>query len=912
MPRAFTDLRPDERYGAATAFLTLFGILAGHTLLETARDALFLARLPATQLPWVYLAMAGLAVLVSQGSFRPLGRLQPRSLLSLLLLATAGVTFGFWLLDCWDDPWMLRALYVWSGVAGTLSSLQFWMTAGSLYTITQAKRVFRVVATGSVLGAVAGAGLARLLSQHLPAAHLVLAAALAFAVTGLGPAWLLPHPEHPPDRSPTRTPLRGSFTVLRENPYVVRLAGLVLVSSVALTLGDYVFKSTVARHVPGPELGAVFATIYLVLNLAALVIQLFALGWILRVLGLHRSLWVLPGLVMLGAGGVAFGGGLAAALLLKGADGSLRHSLHRTSTELLFLPLPDGLRTRAKPWIDVVGQRGGQALASVLILSEVVLNRGDTVLAAVAAVLCVVWVAWAVDLKPLYLELFRTALREGSLSRRTGAQELDMGSLETLFQALNSSDDAEVVGAMEVLANEGRARLIPALILYHPSEVVVLRALDLLAPSGRTDFLPISERLLSHPAAPVRAAALRARSAVELDEALLRGAGSDPSPLVRATALVGLMGSECARDECQATLDDLLDEDHPTARRALAQAIAGRPSMAFADILLILVDDTDAETAVAAAAAMGALRDERFLPALLPLLARQASREAARRAFLGFHRQGLEFLTAALSDNKLPRQLRRHIPRTLSRFAPREAATALLSQLLPEPDGAVRYKILRGLGRIIANHPEVVLERRILHEATRRTVEATLRILHWRSVLADGARQEPRRASPGHELLVTLLRDKETHAVERVFRLLGLAYRDEDLEGLYRGLHHSNRRLRASSRELLDNLLKPPLREAVAALVDDGPSASRIEAAATFFRPEPIEYEALLDRLLDQHDDTLRALAAYHVGELGLRTLRPRLESFRQHAGSSSFSGGVVERALKLLERPGSRWAHAD
>ena len=64
------DVRPGERRGTVAAFLTIFGILAGHTLLETARDALFLARLPPSELPGVYLAMAVIAILIFQGPWR--------------------------------------------------------------------------------------------------------------------------------------------------------------------------------------------------------------------------------------------------------------------------------------------------------------------------------------------------------------------------------------------------------------------------------------------------------------------------------------------------------------------------------------------------------------------------------------------------------------------------------------------------------------------------------------------------------------------------------------------------------------------------------------------------------------------------------------------------------------------------
>ena len=156
-----------------------------------------------------------------------------------------------------------------------------------------------------------------------------------------------------------------TLRLFRNDPYIKALGGLVLVSTVALTLADYVFKSTVAQTVAPAHLGTFFASFYMILNVLALGAQLVLAGWLLRVLGLHRTLWVLPAFVFLGAAGVALGGGLLAALLLKGADGTLRYSLHRTGTELLFVPLPDSLRARAKPVIDVVGQRGGQALASL-------------------------------------------------------------------------------------------------------------------------------------------------------------------------------------------------------------------------------------------------------------------------------------------------------------------------------------------------------------------------------------------------------------------------------------------------------------------------------------------------------------------------------------------------------------------
>src|SRR5688500_9937003 len=215
---SFHDVRPGERRGVAAAFLTLFGILAGHTLLETARDALFLARLPASQLPWVYLAMAGIAIGLSQGPWRVPRFLSGRYSLSILLAACALVSFGFWLFGASTHPWQLRALYVWTGLLGTLSALQFWMVLGELYTVTEAKRLYKIVGAGSLLGAVSGAALARILAGSFGPSSLILASALVLVATALGPGLYVRRPE-------------GLVASLGRGPSLAQAVRLVAVSS---------------------------------------------------------------------------------------------------------------------------------------------------------------------------------------------------------------------------------------------------------------------------------------------------------------------------------------------------------------------------------------------------------------------------------------------------------------------------------------------------------------------------------------------------------------------------------------------------------------------------------------------------------------------------------------------------------
>src|SRR6185503_13487106 len=90
----------------------------------------------------------------------------------------------------------------------------------------------------------------------------------------------------------------------------------------------------------------------------------------------------------------------------------------------------------------------------------------------------------------------------------------------------------------------------------------------------------------------------------------------------------------------------------------------------------------------------------RQVPMLLPLLADRELREMTRRAIVAVGPPAVPFLRAALADPELPRNVRLHLPRTLSRFALPEVPGLFLDRLEQETDGAVRFKLLRGLGRL--------------------------------------------------------------------------------------------------------------------------------------------------------------------------------------------------------------------
>ncbi|MDX1383253.1 MAG: hypothetical protein R3190_06380, partial [Thermoanaerobaculia bacterium] len=172
------EIRSGEGRLTLGATLTLFGIMAAHTVLETARDALFLARLPSSHLALVYLLIAVASLVIfAAGRRRPAASSDVGALGAGLVLA-AVISGAFWLLHSDERSWLLYGLYVWCGISASLTIAGFWLLASGLFNIQQAKRLFPAVALGGILGATVGAGLGALLAAKLEARDLLLAAAV--------------------------------------------------------------------------------------------------------------------------------------------------------------------------------------------------------------------------------------------------------------------------------------------------------------------------------------------------------------------------------------------------------------------------------------------------------------------------------------------------------------------------------------------------------------------------------------------------------------------------------------------------------------------------------------------------------------------------------------------------------------
>jgi hypothetical protein len=359
----------------------------------------------------------------------------------------------------------------------------------------------------------------------------------------------------------------------------------------------------------------------------------------------------------------------------------------------------------------------------------------------------------------------------------------------------------------------------------------------------------------------------------------------------------------------------MIDGDCGDTRRALARSMRNLPYDRFGWVATQLHEHDDARLDADIAQSLAAHPHERFIPLLIGMLPKRDARPAARNALRALGSVALDALCEALMHRGGHAAQRKHLPRTISRFGGMRAAKVLEQALYEETDPAVRFKILRGLGRLRAERPDVDVDRGRMVEVIRSSLEEAVTVLAWRLGVGQVIAHQERAMTPAAELLTALLEDKEQGAIQQVFRMLHILEPTQEFRIIYDGLRSEDAKTKASSRELLSHVVPEALRKGILAMVDQRSPRKRLAAALGFFDPPGrarlaealtaaknaegnrgalaelgLAYADTLRNMLSDSSDALRSLVSYHIAELGLDELRADIE------------GAVSTRSVHLAE----------
>ena len=710
--RRLFDVRAGEARGSVAGFAVLLLLVIGaHTILETARDALLLTGPGPRALGFVYMVIAVCTVPAAALAARLGERFgQRRALAATLAVAVAGPLLLF-LVPL--SPAAAMATYVLSGLLGSIVVPQFWTLVGTVLTVAQGRRLFGLISAGGIVGGVLGPAVASAALVFLPVKSLLLVSSVVFvaAIAALSLAHVTERAAEPGPRR--HVPLTASLKAFREQPFLIRVAVVVFLSTATFLALDYLFKSTLARTMPSARVAPFIAHYYFGLNCVSLVVQLLLTSAVVRRLGMLPGARASPPCSSSAARSLRScgGGSLPSVLLVKGIDGSLRYSIHRVTGELIYLPVPPTARQRAKPLIDGALARASQTVtgAALLALGGTALV-GPRPLAFFVAALATAWLATVVTMRRPYLSLLRSALTSGSLDVAESPQPIDLETAQLLVQRLASEDPFEVKGAMTALSRRGRAGFVPALVLLHHDERVLVQALEMFGESPRSDWFALARPLLHDPA----------RRCAWQPRAPWRGTSSSMQRRSPTTSAGGrgdtgrcgwLSGTRRRRLPSispSPRCSDQGGEPGASARLGLLAAIADAPPTPRLLPLLRLIagEHRPPRRATRRSSWRWRSRASRIAPhpraRLVPLGARRARGRPRRagRARRPRARRGAP--DAARQDRE--RRLRLHMPKTLARFATRRAAEFLLEEIETEQDGLIRYKAIRALRVLVTGH----------------------------------------------------------------------------------------------------------------------------------------------------------------------------------------------------------------
>lgn len=900
-------LTPRELGRALPLFLYLFLVMAGSVASKAARDALFLDRYSATDLPYVDIAVAAL-VSVIVGLYIRLGsRTNLRNLQVLSLLLFAATAVGFWVAartpgtdlppaggEAADASGPLFiTIYIWVGALSVLMPTQVWTLANYVMTTREAKRAFGLIGGGAILGWIVGGLATREIVERFgtestllwAAATLVISAAVVWRV------WYQRPPSfadaEPLDDDTVEGGLLGSFTLVRRSSYLTAIASVIWLAAFVTTLAGWQFKAIAKANIPTTdELAMFFGAFNMLAGLLALILQVLFTSRILRSAGIGVTLFIVPVAMTVSSVGLLLLGSLLAVGALKASDQVLRYSIDKATVELLYLPVPANVTFRVKAFIDTVVYRLGDALGGIaILLFAAVLGLSPVQITWVTLVALVGWLWAAFVARRQYVENLRESIHQHRVdAERAAAPVIERAAADLLIDQIETGTPEQILYALNLLeaSHDRRAHPIVRTLIGHESSEIRAHALRLLTRYGAPDLTEQIERLLYDAHLEVRTEALLYLTQHAHVDPLERieQLGEFPDFSLRAAMAAflarpgGAQNIEAARAILAAMVGETGEEGRRTRLEA-AQLLGGVPDL-FDQELRKLLEDRDPEVVGAAIRAVGKLRKRNLIPRVVKRLAQPELTDVAVAVFAGMGDTVSGTMRDYLVDPETPIEIRREIPVVLQAIGTPAAQFVLFESVL-DSDTVVRHRVITALNKLGQVYPERRIDRRLIE-----TVLGAEIMAHYRSYQVLGTLGNS--LSDAEDPVIQGIKQSTQQEAERVFRLLKILYPEHDMHSAYVGLHSDDPVVQDNAIEFLEAVLTPQLRGLIVPLFDRGVShaqrghlANRLLGASLGDRDEAISVLVL------SQDPWLQSCAAYAIGEFRLRQFEDQIEKWCTH-----------------------------
>lgn len=864
-------------------FAYLFLTMASSVASKAARDALFLDRYRAIDLPYVDIAIAALVGLAASLYIWVGHRTNLRNLQvgSLVVFALNALFFWWWAaVSSYQSGALFIVIYVWVGVFSVLAPSQVWTMANYVLTTREAKRSFGFIGSGAILGWIVGGFATRQAVSSFGTESMLGFVALSLltcaAIVVL--IWR-ERPDYVGNETPAsgsvrdRFPLWGSMQLIRGSSYLKAIAALIVIAAMTTTVAGWQFKAIAKASVPGTDqLAIFFGTFNMIAGLMSLALQLLLTARVLRTVGVGPALFIVPTAMLMGSFGVLMLGTLIAAAALKASDQVLRYSIDKATVELLYLPVPASHTFRVKSFIDTVVYRLGDSMGGLMVLLfAAVLGWTPIQVSVIAIAFLAVWLAVAYVARRQYIENLRESIHQHRVDAERAAMPVIDRDTTTHITSRLKGSPKEIAYALSLFELAHDRKIHPAVrgLLHHAEPEIRRKAIRLLARAGDATVRGEVEKLVKDPSLAVRTEALLYLTEFDPADPLPRiealGDFEDFSIQAALAAFLARPGRSQNLDAARLLLAKMIEDTGASGRRGRLEAarlLAILPD-AFDRELRSLIGDDDVEVAQAAIAAVGALKKRALIGDLIDRIAEPAVSEGIVSALAAFGDRIVGTLRDYLTDLDMRAEIRREIPRVLEAIGSSAAQGVLIESVL-DRDVVLRYHTIAALNRLGQAHPDRAVDRKLIESVLVAEIMGHYRSYQVLGTLGGALQDSVNPIEHG----LTESMEKET---ERIFRLLKILYPQYDMHSAYVGLQSSDPVVHDNALEFMDSVLPPEVRQLIIPLFDRDVTldertgiASRLLGSSLTECEEAIEVMALSD------DPWLRACAAYAMGEMRL------------------------------------------
>jgi len=399
--KALSEVESNELKATLVSTLFVFILMASYFILRPVRDAMA-SDWTDSEVSFLwninFFVSAGIVAVYGFAVSRIRLRHIVPAIYGFFAVSFVAFYFGTSLLE--DRVLVDKVFYVWVSVYALFNVSVFWTFMADTFNPGQAKRLFGIFAAGASAGAIVGpsiptffAGVLGLETLTLIAsASLLLVIPLVFYLYHLK-ATELGNAELQADTSKAivgGTWWRG-FHAFLTNPFLLGIGVFILLY---VFVGSFIYfeQKNLLEEFSRPERAQILGSIDLLVNVVTFGMALFLTGRIVGKVGMPTALAMMPVLVGAGLLILAFAPILTVLLALQVFRRGGNNGLTRPAREMLYTRVTREERFKAKPVIDIVVYRGGDAVSGTLFafLTDGI-GLGLVAVAIVGSAIAAVW-----------------------------------------------------------------------------------------------------------------------------------------------------------------------------------------------------------------------------------------------------------------------------------------------------------------------------------------------------------------------------------------------------------------------------------------------------------------------------------------------------------------------------------------